>query len=135
MISTIRNDFLWFKITKILKICLKKSHPRSLLFKPKLFQLYPWFLHFLLWRIDVRKQYDVIFGLPSTSAENPVGNSLSWCPSSKTVIRTSFLAKMTWGRLPPWKKTFGYVIINLACFFPKTVCNTDKFGTLIDIIE
>jgi hypothetical protein len=33
------------------------------------------------------------------------------------------------------KKTFGYVIINLACFFPKTVCNTDKFGTLIDIIE
>lgn len=39
--------------------------------------------------------------VPSISAENPVGKSLFWLPSSNTVILTWFLAKITWGLLPP----------------------------------
>ena len=48
---------------------------------------------------------------PSTSAENPVGKSLPADPSSNTDMRTSFLAKMTCGRLPPYnRKPFHFYI-------------------------
>ena len=52
--------------------------------------------------------------LPSTSAENPVGSSLPRLPSSKTATLTSVLAKMTWGRLPPWNMQMKSISIQLC---------------------
>ena len=52
--------------------------------------------------------------LPSTSAENPVGSSLPRLPSSKTATLTSLLAKMTWGRLPPWNMQMKSISIQLC---------------------
>merc|ERR1712004_525020 len=58
----------------------------------------------LTWEAAVRLKFSFEMEMkivPSMSAENPVGKSLFWLPSSNTVILTWFLAKMTWGLLPP----------------------------------
>ena len=61
------------------------------------------------------------FCLPSTSAENPVGSSFPWVPSSKIDILTSFLANITCGLLPPCKhlKIHLSTILNnvVSCFY------------------
>ena len=51
------------------------------------------------------------FCLPSTSAENPVGSSFPWVPSSKIDILTSFLANITCGLLPPCKHLKKHILV------------------------